>query len=53
MVELAGLAKKVIADGNTGESAITAMAREIGLHQIRAASRGRIEKAMQITLGAS
>lgn len=53
IAELAALAKKVIAAGSTGERAIATMAREVGLHQIRVASRGRIENAMQIVLGAS
>ncbi|MBX7246784.1 MAG: DUF3320 domain-containing protein [Candidatus Sumerlaeaceae bacterium] len=51
MAELGALAKKVIAAGSTGESAIATMAREVGLHQIRTASRSRLEKAMQIVLG--
>ncbi|MCL5059217.1 MAG: DUF3320 domain-containing protein [Candidatus Thermoplasmatota archaeon] len=51
MPELGALAKKVMSDGSLGEGVITAMAREIGLHQIRAASRGRLEKAMQMVLG--
>lgn len=48
MAELGALAKQVIAAGFVGESAIAAMAREVGLHQIRAASRGRLEMAMSI-----
>lgn len=51
MPELAALAKKVMSDGSLGEGVITAMAREIGLHQIRAYSRGRLEKAIQTILG--
>jgi len=53
MAELGALAKKVMSDGSLGEDVITAMAREIGLHQIRAASRGRLEKVMQMVMGAS
>ena len=53
MEELAALAKTMIEAGSTGESSIAAMAREVGLHQIRAASRGRLEKAMQIVMGVS
>ena len=52
MAELAALAKQVIVAGSIGESAISAMAREVGLHQIRTASRSRLEKAMQKILGA-
>lgn len=53
MQELGALAKKVMSDGAIGESVITAMAREVGLHQIRAASRGRLEKVMQMVMGVS
>lgn len=53
MAELGALAKKVMSDGSLGEGVITAIAREIGLHQIRAASRGRLEKVMQMVMGAS
>ncbi|MBU1223814.1 MAG: DUF3320 domain-containing protein [Gammaproteobacteria bacterium] len=53
MAELGALAKKVMSDGSLGEGVITAMAREIGLHQIRAASRGRLEKVMQMVMGVS
>ncbi len=48
MAELGALAKQMIAAGFVGENAVAAMAREVGLHQIRAASRGRLEKAMSI-----
>ncbi len=51
MAELCALAKQVTVAGSVGESAISAMAREIGLHQIRTASRSRLERAMQIELG--
>ncbi len=50
IAELGALAKQAIAAGFMGESAISAMAREVGLHQIRAASRGLLEKALQIAL---
>jgi very-short-patch-repair endonuclease len=53
MAELGALAQKVMSDGSMGESVITAMAREVGLHQIRAASRGRLEKVMQMVMGVS
>lgn len=53
MGELVALAKKVVATGLTGENAIASMARAVGLHQIRVASRGRLKKGMQIALGSS
>lgn len=53
MAELTALAKRVMAADSMGESAISAMAREVGLHQIRTASRGRFEKAMQVALEVS
>lgn len=52
MEELDALAKTVIAAGSAGESAIVSMARAVGLHQIRAASRSRLEVAMQTAMGA-
>jgi very-short-patch-repair endonuclease len=45
MPELAALAREVIASGKDGESAIVAMARVLGLQKLRAASRGRFERA--------
>lgn len=47
MPELLALAREVVAGGNSGETAIVAMARELGLQNLRAASRGRVEKVMQ------
>ena len=47
MAELIELARRVIASGNYGEIAIVAMARELGLHSLRASNRVRIERAMQ------
>jgi len=44
--ELLSLAKEVVASGRTGEEALIAMAREIGLMSLRAASRGRLEAAL-------
>lgn len=41
--ELASLARWVLASGKSGEDALVAMAREIGLLKLRAASRGRLE----------
>ncbi len=46
MQELAALAREILANGKEGETAIVAMARELGLHSLRAASRRRIEKAV-------
>ncbi|MEC5387748.1 DUF3320 domain-containing protein [Uliginosibacterium sp. H3] len=41
--ELLSLARWVIGTGKSGEDALIAMAREIGLMKLRAASRGRLE----------
>jgi len=50
LAELSALAKQVIEAGFMGESLIATMAGEVGLHQVRAASRTRLEKAMQCVL---
>lgn len=50
MAELTALARQVIEAGAIGFKAIAAMAREVGLHQRRAASRGRLEKGIQIVI---
>lgn len=47
MPELLTLAREILASGKVGDAAISAMARELGLHSLRAASRGRIEMAMK------
>ena len=47
MPELVSLAREVLASGKANEDAIMAMARELGLQRLRAASRGRFERAMQ------
>ena len=44
--ELTSLARWVLGSGRTGESAVVAMAREIGLMQLRAASRERLVAAI-------
>lgn len=44
--ELLSLARWVIGAGRTGEEALVAMARELGLLKLRAASRGRLEMAL-------
>ena len=45
--ELVSLARWVLGMGKTGEEALIAMAREIGLMKLRAASRGKLEKALR------
>lgn len=44
--ELACLARWVLAGGKTGEDALLAMARELGLARVRTASRSRLETAL-------
>lgn len=44
--ELLSLAHWVISTGKSGEEALIAMAREIGLMKLRAASRGRLEAVL-------
>ncbi len=44
--ELIALAREVLSSGLTAEAAVLAMARELGLQRLRAASRGRFEEAM-------
>ena len=44
--ELTALARDVLSTGLTAEAAVLAMARELGLQRLRAASRGRFEAAM-------
>lgn len=44
--ELTSLARGVLGQGKTGEDALIAMARELGLLKLRAASRGRLEGAL-------
>ena len=45
--ELVSLARWVIGKGVSGEEALVAMAREIGLMKLRAASRGKLEAALR------
>lgn len=47
MPELIALGKQILASGKSGEAAIIAMARELGLQRLRSVSRGRFEAAMQ------
>ncbi|MCB1996399.1 MAG: DUF3320 domain-containing protein [Burkholderiaceae bacterium] len=44
--ELRSLARQIRDLGLAGEDAVIAMARELGLQRLRAASRGRLEKAL-------
>ena len=46
--ELVSLARWVLGNGKSGEEALTAMAREIGLMKLRNASRGRLEAALRV-----
>lgn len=48
LAELAALAREVTAAGVQGEAVLPEMARALGLHQLRAASRTRLEKALQL-----
>lgn len=45
--ELVSLAKLVVAEGMIGDGAVVAMAKRLGMHQVRAASRQRFEKALE------
>ena len=44
--ELISLARWVLDKGKTGEEALIAMARELGLQKLRASNRGRLEAAL-------
>lgn len=46
MAELKSLAQKVRSNGHAGDSAIVAMARELGLQRVRAVTRARFENAL-------
>jgi very-short-patch-repair endonuclease len=48
MAELVALAKVVAMEGKAGDSAVIAMAHRLGLHRVRAASRSRFEKALEV-----
>jgi very-short-patch-repair endonuclease len=48
MAELVALAKLVAMEGRTGDNAVVAMAHRLGLHRVRAASRSRFEKALEL-----
>lgn len=46
MAELVSLANLVLAEGKSGDGAVAAMAKRLGMHHVRAASRGRLESAI-------
>jgi very-short-patch-repair endonuclease len=48
MPELVELAREVLGSGKSGDAAVVAMARELGLQRLREASRGRFERAMSL-----
>jgi very-short-patch-repair endonuclease len=48
IAELRSLAQKVSVDGRGGDNAIIAMARELGLARVRAATRVRFESALEL-----
>lgn len=45
--ELRSLAKSVLAEGKVGDGAVVAMAKRLGMHHVRAASRERFESALE------
>jgi len=45
--ELVALAQLVVAEGKSGDGAVSAMARRLGILQVRTASRKRLEKALE------
>ena len=49
--ELTALARGLLAAGNEGEAVVIAMARELGLTRLRATSRARLERALQLARG--
>jgi hypothetical protein len=48
MAELVSLARLVTMDGKAGDNAVIAMAHRLGLHRVRAASRSRFERAIDL-----
>ncbi|SDF79343.1 Part of AAA domain-containing protein [Massilia sp. PDC64] len=46
MAELSALAKRIITEGLIGDRAVVAMAKALGMHYVRAVTRGRLEKAL-------
>lgn len=51
--ELVALARSIVSSGQSGDSAVVAMAREIGLSRLRAVSRPPLEAALRIATGES
>jgi very-short-patch-repair endonuclease len=51
--ELMSLAKSVLAEGKEGDVAVIAMANRLGMHHVRAASRGRFESVLEAAHHAS
>lgn len=49
MPELAALAREVLAEGKRGDEAVVAMARELGMRRMGAASRARFDGAILLT----
>jgi len=49
LAELVSLARLVIAEGLAGDDAVAAMAKRLGMHHVRTASRQRLEKALENT----
>jgi very-short-patch-repair endonuclease len=46
--ELMSLAKVVLAEGKDGDEAVAAIAKMLGMHHVRAASRGRFESVLEV-----
>ena len=46
MAELVSLAASVVAEGKAGDGAVAALAKRLGMQQVRLASRGRLENAL-------
>lgn len=51
MVELTSLARQFVAEGMAGDVAVVALAKRLGMHHVRSASRTRLEKALEQAQG--
>ena len=51
MPELASLAREIAESGHSGDAAVVAIARELGLQRLRTTGRGRIEAAIALSSG--
>lgn len=51
MVELTSLARQFLAEGMAGDVAVVALAKRLGMHHVRSASRTRLEKALEQAQG--